>query len=234
MNDRAEHSLPARVEALCGLAASLAAQDRFQEAEAVLRRAQVLAEESEKVAPARRRGVWAKLGALYHQAGRLSDAEASYQYAIAMLADDETIADHPEGPDAQAELGALSISLGSVLAGSSRYEEAESLFRAAMKAFETVAGADSDEVAVAAHQLASLLAMTERSAEAADLYERAISIRRRVLGPGHPAVASTLHNLALLRDAAGCSEEARLLWAEAEAALRTAPGTTLGQDRASA
>jgi hypothetical protein len=57
-----------------------------------------------------------------------------------------------------------------------------------------------------------------------------ISVRSRsngmLLGPGHPEIATTLHNWALLAKATGQVEQARLLWAEAEATLNTRDATS--------
>lgn len=226
VNGPALQTTSSRVETLCATATGLGAQDRFQEAEALLQRALAIAEESAGVGPATVRQVLAALGTLYHRAGRFADAERCYRRAIGLVGPHPDVDRHnglPAPCEENAELGTHYLALGSILVSQRRYEEAETAFRQAIAAFEAVSGEESDEVAAAVNELARLLAATdptvERAGEAADLYERAVRIRRRLLGPSHPLVVSTLHNLALLLDAAGCAEQARSLWAEAEAAL---------------
>src|SRR5687768_1798611 len=71
-----------RIESLCALADHVQGQDRYREAESLLQRALEMAVHDDTVRPAVVGRIVGKLGALYRQAGRLSDAEASYRRAL--------------------------------------------------------------------------------------------------------------------------------------------------------
>jgi hypothetical protein len=98
-------------------------------------------------------------------------------------------------------------------------DDAEDLLRKRLAKIEQEEGGESYGAAVAAHELGVLLADLGKVDEAAALYHRSVRIKRSVLGLGHPEIAATLHNWALLANASGNVDQARSLWAEAEAVL---------------
>jgi tetratricopeptide (TPR) repeat protein len=221
-----------RIESLCALADHVQGQDRYREAESLLQRALEMAVEDDAMGPAVVGRIVGKLGALYRQAGRLSDAEANYRRALALAGGvpvraDVDLSDRRVGRE-QAEHVALaihSLGLAGVVVTKGEYDEAEHLLRAAYAIFKELPGENSPEVATAASALAGVLSATDRATEAADLYREAVAIHRTVLPPGDPLLVSTLHNFALLQDSVGRPEEARALWAEAESALAGAADT---------
>jgi tetratricopeptide (TPR) repeat protein len=141
--------------------------------------------------------------------GRDADAEAHARTAL-VLRETALGADNTSVAADRALLAAL-------LAKQAAYDEAEELLRQALATFDGTTGTESYQAARAAHQLATVLFAEHRFDEAAALYRRSLSAKRRLLGDAHADVAVTLHDWAILCEQAGLDEQARLLWAKAEA-----------------
>jgi tetratricopeptide (TPR) repeat protein len=186
---------------------------RFDEAEAGYRRALSAIEAQLGVDNVDMAAVHHLLAELEHTRGRHAEAESHARTALAVRrADDPGVA-------ADQEL------LARLLARRADYDQAEQLLRDALATFDATLGTDSDQAAGCAHELATVLVARQQFDEADALYRRALSTRRNVLGPAHPDTAVTLHNWALLCESAGRPEEARLLWAEADAVIAATKDT---------
>ena len=101
--------------------------------------------------------------------------------------------------------------LGLYLQSKALYNNAEPLYRRALKINEAAVGPDHPNVAIRLNNLAQLLQATNRLAEAEPLYRRALEIGEAAVGPDHPTVAIRLNNLAQLLQATNRLAEAEPL-----------------------
>jgi nephrocystin-3 len=91
--------------------------------------------------------------------------------------------------------------LGNLLNEAALFDEAEQLYRLALKIDDDSYGPDHRHVAIDLNSLACLLHKTNQLAEAESMYRRALEIDEKSFGKDHPRVATVLTNLAhLLRD----------------------------------
>jgi tetratricopeptide (TPR) repeat protein len=144
------------------------------------------------------------LGALYHLAGRYSDADRAYRRALAVFEDSY-------GPG-HFEIGQACANLAALRADQGRFEAAESLGRRALCIFETILGPGDAEVGLTVLNLATAIAGQGRPGEGVTLAVRAESILAAQLPVGHPHLMAAREVLAHLRGAAeapeGCPEPA--------------------------
>jgi tetratricopeptide (TPR) repeat protein len=105
-------------------------------------------------------------------------------------------------------------------------DEAEKLYRRVIEIRRKKA-AVTPELANALNNLADLLVEAGRPREALPLHQEALRLRRRLYPDGHAQVVASLNHLALLRLSIGDREEARELFAEAEALAERLPGRPL-------
>ncbi|HEV8623770.1 MAG TPA: tetratricopeptide repeat protein [Acidimicrobiia bacterium] len=100
-----------------------------------------------------------------------------------------------------------------------RGSEAEPLLREAMADLERSSDRPSPQLVDVTQSLARLLISRGEGAEATTMFERSLAMKRQLLGPNHPQLAIQLHDWALLCDRYGWTDQARMLWTEAEALL---------------
>jgi tetratricopeptide (TPR) repeat protein len=93
-----------------------------------------------------------------------------------------------------------------------KHATAETLYRQALKAAETVFGPQSHEVALLLNNLGVLLADTGRAHEAGSHLERALAICQVAPPPDHPDVARALTNLAAFHTTTGAYAKAEPLF----------------------
>ncbi len=79
-----------------------------------------------------------------------------------------------------------------------RYQEAEGVYKEALKVAEDTFGPDHPNVAISLNNLAELYISKGNYSEIEPLYKRALEIVEKALGPDHPDVAISLRNLAEL------------------------------------
>lgn len=103
--------------------------------------------------------------------------------------------------------------LGAALARQSKYDEAESLARAALAAAGDAVD-DPTMLASARGNLAILLVRKGELEEAESLYRQALAQRRELQGPAHPDIANLLNNLGVLLSKQGRLPEAEPLLRE--------------------
>jgi tetratricopeptide (TPR) repeat protein len=120
--------------------------------------------------------------------------------------------------------GADAAATGRLLAGQEKLGEAERFLRIAMVDLAEAIEGQAVELAAVTHDLGTVLAARMKIDEASACYERSLAVRRAVLPADHPDVLATLHNWAVLCESAGRSEEAALLWNQANAHLASAHG----------
>ncbi len=88
--------------------------------------------------------------------------------------------------------------LGLYLKTKGLYNEAEPMYRRALKIDEASLGPDHPDVAIRLNNLAELLRVTNRLSEAEPMLRRVVEIFEKSLGKNHPNVAAALNNLAQL------------------------------------
>ncbi|RJP42916.1 MAG: hypothetical protein C4547_00025 [Phycisphaerales bacterium] len=156
------------------------------------------------------------LAALYHDRGRLDEAEALFRDVLTAL--QRVLAD--EHPSRATALDNLAL----ILQDKRQYDEAESLYRSALEIRESALGEAHPSVATSYHNLAALFHARGDYARAEPLYRRALELRQRALGEHHPDVAASLNNLAALLRITGDPAQAESLYRRALAILRPALG----------
>jgi hypothetical protein len=164
--DRTIGRLP-RALVLARLASSLAALERWDEADAVVERAQALLEE---LLPAQdaETGLGLEMVADYW-ASRERWPLAARLYQKAVQAYENTPAEN-----SQEQIAALSRQAGA-LRQIGELNRAEQLYRQVVKAYSGAGAIVALDAASASHNLASILIVTERAAEARTYYEQALA-----------------------------------------------------------
>jgi CHAT domain-containing protein/Tfp pilus assembly protein PilF len=207
------------------MAMSNEALARFQEAEALYRRAIAIREKAfsrEHILVAQS---LEGLAGVYRKMGRYAEAEPLLQRVLAIR---ERVASDEDPGTAQ-----TFNSLAGVYRDVGRYAEAEPLYKRALRIREKALGANHLDVAASLNDLGILYRDLGRYGEAEALHSRALAIREKVLGVNHVAVAESLGNLALLYVDLGRYDQAEPLYKRAvaieEAALGMGhPGTAGG------
>ena len=106
-------------------------------------------------------------------------------------------------------------SLADLLHHQGKHEEAEPLFRRALKICEKVLSPEHPHTVTSLSSLAELLHHQGKHEEAELLFRRALEIHEKVLGPEHPDTATSLNYLAGLLESQGKYEEAEPLYRRA-------------------
>ena len=147
------------------------------------------------------------LGRLHHLGGRMAEARATYERALAI----QTL--RPDDPEVDRTLQ----NLGIVHHDQGDYEQARSFYERALAVREQRAHDDKSELDVAwtLNSLGLLLYEIGDYEGAATRFERSVSIGRERLGERHPHVAVSLANLALLEQERGDYARARSLYEQA-------------------
>jgi tetratricopeptide (TPR) repeat protein len=178
-------------------------QTRFVEAEALLRRALAIDEQSFGADHPNVAIRFNNLASLLHATNRLGEAEPLLRRALAI--DQQSFgADHPN-------VAIQLNNLAQLLQDTNRLGEAEPLLRRALAIDQQSFGADHPNVARDLNNLAQLLQDTNRLGEAEPLMRRALAIDQQSFGADHPRVAIQLNNLAQLLKATNRLGEAEPL-----------------------
>ncbi|HMC62475.1 MAG TPA: tetratricopeptide repeat protein, partial [Candidatus Solibacter sp.] len=125
---------------------------------------------------------------------------------------------------------AILNTLGNLLEGRHRMDEAERLERAALRLSEEKFGPESPELSMTCTNLADVLWNQRDLAGAAQLYRRALSIDASLYGPDRPETAADMANLGMVLKEAGQATAADSLLRQALAIYEK----TLGPDSAQA
>lgn len=186
---------------LLNLAAALKADNRLDEARALLQRGLGLVERQCGPAHPLTASVLDSLAGVLYAGHDLSAAEDLYRRALA-------VSERAFGATHPATAAGLH-NLATVLDSLDRHLAAEPLLRRALAIRREVLGNSDADTASTLHNLAGVLTVLGRQAEAEPMLREARETWSQLLGDDHPATAATINNLAdLLRD--------RGDWAEAE------------------
>ena len=150
-----------------------------------------------------------RLGLLYADQGRLSDAEAMYERALRGY-------EKALGPEHTSTLSTVN-NLGNLYKDQGRLSDAEAMYERALQGYEKALGPEHTSTLSTVNNLGILYADQGRLSDAEAMCERALRGYEKALGPEHTSTLNTVHNLGLLYVRQG-----RLVDAEAmlERALR--------------
>jgi tetratricopeptide (TPR) repeat protein len=176
-----------RIRVASGLANVICALGRYREAEAMLKDALTVAEQTFGWKHGEAANVLNDMAALYREVGGFEKAFRLDRRALA-------IAQTTLGPD-HPTVAAILQNLGILEHRRDRLTSAESFARQALAIREKAIGPDHPRVAASAAVLADILLSQGKFDEAAALYGRALTIFERWFGPEHHEVAATLSKL---------------------------------------
>lgn len=149
-----------------------------------------------------------KLGMLFKEMGRYTEAGQAYQCALAVV-------EKTRQPDRQMQAN-LYHNLGGLEHAARNFRRGEPFARRAVELREQTCGSEHPEVAADLAALAALLDGQKKYGEAEPLYQRALAIFEEKLGAAHPHVPICLDNYAQLLRAMKRLAEARTLEARAK------------------
>ncbi len=205
--------------ALNDLAQLYWAQDRYAEAEPLLRRSLDIIERARGHQDNNVAVALDSLANLYSAQGHYAEAEPLFRRSLA-IREKESQRDNPDDAGVSNALN----SLARLYVAQGRTAEAEPLFDRSVSIREKVFGTDHREVAAALTNQAGLYHDQGRDAEAERLYRRSLDILEKRLPPGHHHLGAVLHNLALLYKDQGRFAEAEPLFKRSLGIFETALG----------
>jgi eukaryotic-like serine/threonine-protein kinase len=179
---------PEVADVLNKLGAALAAQGRFDEAEATLRRALALGERLWGERDPRVAKVLHNLSGIAYYRGRAADAERLLERSLAIR--EATLA--KDDPDLAGSFEALAL----VRQRQGRVAEAAALLERQLATVEKIYGHEHPEVARVLLNLGLARAELGADDDAQRLLERALAMAERTLKPGQPLLARVLGSLA--------------------------------------
>lgn len=145
-----------------------------------------------------------RLADLYHQQGKLVEAEQLYKRALSILVE----TDHPQV--------AYSINgLANLYHQQGKLVEAEQLYKRALRIWEQQFGPENSHAAHSLSGLANLYHQQEKLGEAEQLYKQALHIWEQQFGPEYPDIAQPLNGLANLYQGQEKCTEAESLYKRA-------------------
>ncbi|KAK3938097.1 kinesin light chain [Diplogelasinospora grovesii] len=218
----AEH--PSTLASINNLASVLNSQGKYEEAETMYRQALKLwtkvlgAEHPDTLASIN------NLASVLDSQGKYEEAETLHRQALE-LRTKVLGAEHPDTPASMNNLANVLYSQGNinnlanVLDSQGKYEEAETMYRQALKLRTKVLGAEHPDTLTSINNLASVLdsqgkyeeaetihqqALKLRTKgkyeEAKTMYRQALELRTKVLGAEHPGMLASMDNLTNVRD----------------------------------
>jgi len=205
--------------ALNDLAQLYWAQDRYAEAEPLLRRSLDIIEKTRGRQDNNVAAALDSLAKLYSAQGRYGEAEPLFRRSLA-IREIEAQRDNPDDAGVSIALD----SLAQIYVAQGRTAEAEPLFERSVSLREKVFGSDHREVAAALTNQAGLYHDLGRDAEAERLYLRSLDIFEKRLPPEHHHLGAVLHNLARLYKDQGRYAEAEPLFKRSLGIFETALG----------
>ena len=156
------------------------------------------------------------LGILYADQGRLAEAEAMYERALAGK-EKALGAEHPSTLSTVGNLGILYTNQG-------RLAEAEAMYERALAGKEKALGAEHASTLDTVNNLGLLYWNQGRLVEAEAMYDRALAGSEKVLGAEHASTLSTVNNLGTLYADRGRLAEAEAMYERALAGKEKALG----------
>src|SRR5262249_50277166 len=113
--------------------------------------------------------------------------------------------------------------LARILIVQGNHQDAEPLFRRALRVFESAGKANGSDAGVALNGLGLVYNARELYSDAIPCFEEALAIFERVQGPSFPDVATVLRNLAFSWRRLGDMERMASAWQRAEHIDRSQP-----------
>ena len=181
-------------------------QGRYDEAEALMRRAVTIHEALGEQHLKEKASLLTDLGKLLRELGKYDEAEARYLEALALKR--RILGEHPETAGTLGQLGDLNRDRGT-------FEEAEAYYRESLALAERFLDDGSTTKAVLIHNFGWFLHQQGELDEAEQRYARALDLYRKNLGDRHSVVARGLNTMAFLRHEQGRFQEAETLYREA-------------------
>ncbi len=174
-------------ERLRGLAVTLEAQGKAEEAEALHR--ETLELQQQQLGP-----VHPQVALTLNSIALLKVDAGDFDAAMELLERALTIFEQTLGADS-AEAATALDNLGNVRRSQRDFPAAESLLRRALDIRRKALGEDHPDTAASYNNLAGLYHIQGKLDEAEPLYRRAVTIREQQLGKNHPDTAQALYNL---------------------------------------
>jgi tetratricopeptide (TPR) repeat protein len=169
------------------LAGYLRGRGRYDEAEALYKKALGELEKQLGDGDADTLSTMNDLALVYQEQGRSNEAEVLYKRALSGMTE-RLGGNHPY-------TRAIMDNLGKVYQSQGRYEDAEELLKRALAGWEKYLGVDHADTLVSVNNLALVYMSQKRYAEAETLYKRALSGNEKVLGDDHPHTLMVVGNL---------------------------------------
>ncbi|KAH0551387.1 hypothetical protein GP486_007398 [Trichoglossum hirsutum] len=144
---------------------------------------------------------------LYHNQGRLEDAEAMYQRALTGF--EKTL-----GPIHESTLNAVG-NLGILHMAQGRLEDAEVMYQRALTGFEKTLGSTYESTLITVGNLGIIYEAQGRLEDAEAMYQRALAGFEKALGPAHTSTLDIVGNLGTLYNAQGRLEDAEAMYQRA-------------------
>lgn len=187
-----------------GLGIVYFAQERFDDAEAIMRRTLAIREKQLGPNHPDLGPLLNNLGGVYWKQKRYADALQMYDRSLSIY--ERTL--DPMHPS----MAAIVNNLGEAYWKIGRLEAAELMLRRALKIKQARLDSGDPGIAVTLNALGGVLRDRKRWTEAEAAYKRALDIRQRAYEPGNPELTETVSDYSGLLNGLGRSEEARILF----------------------
>ncbi|KAH0535996.1 hypothetical protein FGG08_007113 [Glutinoglossum americanum] len=156
------------------------------------------------------------LGNLYRDQGKLTEAEAMYQRALAGC-------EKALGPEHTSTLDTTN-SLGILYWNQGKLAEAEAMYQRALAGYEKALGLEHTSTLDTINNLGTLYQSQGKPAEAEAMYQRALAGKEKTLGLEHTSTLETINNLGVLYRDQGKLAEAEAMYQRALAGKEKALG----------
>jgi tetratricopeptide (TPR) repeat protein len=143
------------------------------------------------------------LGILYRDQGKLQEAKAMLQQALAGY-------EKVLGPDHTSTLDSIN-SLGILYRDQGKLQEAEVMSQQALAGYEKVLGPDHTSTLASINNLGNLYSDQGKLQEAEVMLQRALAGYQKALDPGHTFTIMVIHNLGILYSRQGKLQEAEAM-----------------------
>ncbi|KAI9793338.1 MAG: hypothetical protein M1816_000230 [Peltula sp. TS41687] len=156
------------------------------------------------------------LGILYHDQGKLAEAEKSYSWTLAVM-------EKALGPEHTSTLDTVH-SLGNLYLDQGKLAEAEEMYMRALAGYEKALGPEHTSTLHTVNNLGNLYRNQGKLAEAEEMYMRALAGYEKALGSEHTSIFDTVNNLGILYWNQGKLAEAEEMYMRALAGCEKALG----------
>lgn len=191
-------------------------QGKYEEAEAMHRRALSIMETMLRSDHPDIASVLNNLGSALENQGKYEEAESNHRRVLSVM----EAALGPEHPRVAVSL----TNLSNVLRAQGKYEQSEAVSRRALSIMEAALGPEHPDVASGLNNLSNVLREQGKYEQSELMYRRALTIREATLRPDHPDTASSMSNLGIVLNDQGKYEESEVMYRRALSIWETALG----------